>query len=335
MPRLDRVHGPLLLVALLIPYSQQPTSWRHQSPHTIQFVNVEKDVRLEVLDWGGSGKSLLLLAGGRNTAHVFDEFAPKLATSFHVYGLTRRGFGASGFSAAPSSGDRLGEDVLAVIDALKLNKPILVGHSIAGAELSSVATLNPERVAGLIYLEPGYPYAFDNGKGPSMKEFLEASGGAPNSPTPDASDLTDFGALQRWEARVFGFRMPLEEFRQTWDSTPSGRPTKARDFSGASAFMAIMTAGKKYTSIPVPALVIFAIPQVEDPWMTASADPAERKQADVYFAKVDAMAERQAKAVADAIPSARVVRLRGVHFIFLSNERDVLREIRGFLATLK
>jgi pimeloyl-ACP methyl ester carboxylesterase len=34
--------------------------------------------------------------------------------------------------------DRLGDDVLAVIEALKLDRPILVGHSVAGEELSSV-----------------------------------------------------------------------------------------------------------------------------------------------------------------------------------------------------
>src|SRR5437763_1744618 len=82
------------------------------------------------------------------------------------YGVTRRGFGESGFSAADNAAERLGRDVLTVLDALKLNKPVLVGHSIAGAELSFVASTQPRRVAGLVYLEAGYPYAFDNGTGP-------------------------------------------------------------------------------------------------------------------------------------------------------------------------
>lgn len=81
-----------------------------------------------------------------NTAHVFDEFAPKLKADCHVYGMTQRGFGASGFSASENGVDRLRDDALAVLDALKLNQPVLVGHSIAGAELSSVATSHPDRV---------------------------------------------------------------------------------------------------------------------------------------------------------------------------------------------
>jgi hypothetical protein len=34
------------------------------SPHTSRFVRVERSVTLEVLDWGGSGRPLVLLSGG-------------------------------------------------------------------------------------------------------------------------------------------------------------------------------------------------------------------------------------------------------------------------------
>jgi non-heme chloroperoxidase len=103
---------------------------------------------------------LVLLPGLGNTAHVFDEFAPKLTRAYHVYGITRRGHG---FFSAPTSGylaDRLGDDVLAVLDALALDRPVLVSHSVAGEELSSVGTRYPERIAGLIYLEAAYSYAY-------------------------------------------------------------------------------------------------------------------------------------------------------------------------------
>ncbi len=105
------------------------TAWADPSPHTVQFVTTEKDVKLEVLDWGGTGRALVLVPGLGNTAHIFDKFAPKLTPAYHVYGITRRGFGAS---SAPSpavagaySATRLGDDVLAVLDALKLYRPVL------------------------------------------------------------------------------------------------------------------------------------------------------------------------------------------------------------------
>src|SRR5947209_8008774 len=61
----------------------------------VQFVTVADGVKLEVLDWGGTGRSLVMLAGLGATAHSFDAFAQKLASTYHVYGITRRGFGAS------------------------------------------------------------------------------------------------------------------------------------------------------------------------------------------------------------------------------------------------
>src|SRR5712672_2290922 len=67
-----------------------PSFWRDPSPHRVRFVRVEKDVQLEVLDWGGSGRAIVLLAGSGLTAHEFDDFAPKLTGHYHVYGITRR-----------------------------------------------------------------------------------------------------------------------------------------------------------------------------------------------------------------------------------------------------
>src|SRR5271156_6550221 len=97
------------------------------SPPTASLITVDKNVKLEVLDWGGAGRPLVLLAGLGDTAHVFDEFAPELSARYHVYGITRRGFGASSIPASGYDADRLGDDVLAVLDSLKLFRPALVG----------------------------------------------------------------------------------------------------------------------------------------------------------------------------------------------------------------
>jgi pimeloyl-ACP methyl ester carboxylesterase len=121
-------------------------------------------VKLEVLDWGGTGRPLLFLAGLGNTAHAFDNVATKLNGSYHVYALTRRGYGASSVPASGYSADRLADDVLEVIDFLKLNKPVLAGHSVAGEELSSIGSRQPSKVAGLIYLDAGYSYAYYSAK---------------------------------------------------------------------------------------------------------------------------------------------------------------------------
>ena len=71
-----------LITSSLSGFPQETSSaWHDPSPHTVQFVNVEDGVRLEVLDWGGSGRPVVLLAGLGMTAHVFDGFAERLTDS--------------------------------------------------------------------------------------------------------------------------------------------------------------------------------------------------------------------------------------------------------------
>jgi non-heme chloroperoxidase len=334
MPRCSRLADSILLAFLVAPlYSQSSAAWKDPSPHRTRLVSVDKNVRLEVLDWGGSGRPIVLLAGGGNTAHVFDDFAPKLTAHYHVYGITRRGFGASGYSATENAADRLGDDVLAVVDTLKLNRPILVGHSIAGEELSSVASRHPDRVAGLVYLDAAYPYAFDNGKGASMKEIREIHG--PQPPPPGGADLASFSALQKYYERVNGFRFPEAELRQQRESTPGGGVGKQRDFPGSATLMTLMMGMKKYTDIPLPALIIFANPHSLGTWVDENTDPSVRTAAKAYSAALAALTERQEKAVENGLPTAHVITLPGAnHYVFLSNEVDVLREMRAFLAGL-
>jgi hypothetical protein len=63
-----------------LPGVQDSSGWKDPSPHSVQFITVDKKVQLEVLDWGGSGRPIILLAGLEATAHIYDDFAPKFRT---------------------------------------------------------------------------------------------------------------------------------------------------------------------------------------------------------------------------------------------------------------
>ena len=193
---------------------QKPTEdseWKDPSPHAVQFVTVNRDVKLEVLDWGGTGRPLLLLAGLGNTSHIFDTVAPMLSGSYHVYGLTRRGYGSSSVPAAGYSADRLADDVLEVIDFLKLNKPVLAGHSMAGEELSSIGSRQPGKVAGLIYLDAGYKYA-----------YYSAAANFPAAPTPQqlASLTPTERAIMEGAQRYTKIEGPVLAIYAFLDKTP-------------------------------------------------------------------------------------------------------------------
>jgi non-heme chloroperoxidase len=272
---------------------------------------------------------LVLLAGLGDTAHVFDAFATKLTSAHHVYGITRRGFGASSAPVPANmnySADRLGDDVLAVLDSLKLIRPVLVGHSIAGEELSSVGTRYPEIIAGLIYLEAGYSYAYyDRARGDGMIDSLEfrkkleqlIPGTGPQDPQQLVEDLLQM--LPQLEKA-------LREWQKDLQAMPAP-PTPVLPV--LTPAQAILAGQQKYTDIRVPALAIYAIPHDFGP---AFSNPVKRAAAE---ARDLASFGAQAKAFERGMANARVVRLpRASHFVFISNEADVLREMRGFLASL-
>jgi non-heme chloroperoxidase len=309
------------------------TTWRRDTtPHSIQFITVENipgnNVKLEVLDWGGTGRPMVLLTGQGNNAHGYDQFAPKLIGAYHVYGITRRGYGASSAPAPTSvnyAADRLGDDVLAVIDALKLNKPVLVGHSLGGEELSSVGSRHPEKVAGLIYLDAGYSYAFYedhlrenlNIRSAELQKKLEQlqPGMGPRDIQPLIRELleTSLPALEK----------DLREVQKHLDTKP---PPPAAT-SQPSIEQAIRAGMQEYTDIRVPILAIYAFPH--DRGIT---DPAARAAADATDLE---MVGSQIKAFETALPSARVVRLpHANHYVFQSNEADVLREMNAFIGSL-
>jgi non-heme chloroperoxidase len=102
-------------------------------------------------------------------------------------------------------------------------------------------------------------------------------------------------------------------------AAPVGIPTQA-----------IMSGMQKYTRIPAPILAIYAVPHNRG--AAANPDPTARAAEE---ARDEATTGAQAKAFENALPSAKVVRIpHADHYVFRSNEADVLREMNMFLAGL-
>jgi non-heme chloroperoxidase len=299
------------------------------APRT-QFVTVDQDVRLEVLDWGGTGRPLVFLAGLGNTAHTFDKFAPRFTGKYHVYGITRRGFGASSRPAptnANYTADRLGDDVLAVLDALRLDQPILVGHSLAGEELSSIGTRHPERVAGLIYLEAGYGYAFyDRVHGDPIFDFFQLERRFADYAAGTVKNPDHF--MEDFSTNVSRLDKDLKEAQAQDPAVPLLHAPRGPD----PIITAINLGATAYSKIHVPILAIFACPHSFDSDPSLKDNPKLKAAliADNIF-----YTSRQADAFAAGIPTARVVRLPNAdHYVYRSNEADVIREMNSFLEKL-
>jgi pimeloyl-ACP methyl ester carboxylesterase len=301
--------------------------------HVVQFVTVEPGVKLEVLDWGGQGRPLVFLAGLGDTAHVFDNFAPKFTSRYHVYGITRRGFGASSYPTPDRenySSDRLGDDVLAVLATLNLQKPVLIGHSIAGEELSSISSRHPEKVSGLIYLDPGYSAFYTRSLGDTQLDMLETRDKIeqllPYDPTgqkqPIEALLTTLPQLEKDLQKELKMKQAIPPQASNAPSPSSPQPRST------GAFFAIFNEEQKYTRITTPCLAIFAVPH-DGAFPT---DPAHHAAAAAFELQ---RSTDMSNAFETGVPSAKVVRLRNAnHYLFRSNEAEVFDAMNVFLSKL-
>jgi non-heme chloroperoxidase len=338
-PRL--VLAVLGCASALVPFAapaQPSDEWQDPSPHSTSFVTVEEGVRLEVLDWGGSGRPLLLLAGLGDTAHTFDDFAPTLTERHRVYAVTRRGFGSS---SAPELGydfDRLAEDVISVVRALRLEKPVIVGHSFAGEEMHIVGSRHSAEVAGLVYVDAAFNRADDSAEYDAKLREL------PRGPAPEASDLRSVATLRdfftrngmpaRTEAEV---RSRYAADREGNISGPPKQPAPAVR-EGISGAMRAAVSDYRPEPIRAAAVAIYAAPErPEDlmlPWYDRNDASLQQKVHELFVLARERYQRHAAWFESFAEGSSRAMGLPGNHYLFVTNADEVKEEIEAFASSL-
>ena len=112
-------------------------------------------VRLHYRDWGGEGRSMVLVHGLASTSRTWDLTAPLLARRFRVVAIDQRGHGESD---RPDSGydfDTVATDLQGFLEALGLERPILVGHSWGGGVVLKFGRMFQGSTAGICLLDGG------------------------------------------------------------------------------------------------------------------------------------------------------------------------------------
>ena len=163
-------------------------TWRDPSPHTSHFATVN-GVRLNYLDWGGSGEPLVLIPGLGDSPHCYDAIAPALRGGCRVVAYARRGHARSE-ARSPYDAETLTEDLRQLADWLGLGALNLAGWSLGGREITRFAERYPARVRRLVYLDA----ALDR-EDPAWRRAMEI---APLSLLPDPTALSSLEAYRRW-----------------------------------------------------------------------------------------------------------------------------------------
>ena len=282
--------------------------WTDRSLHRAGFITVNH-VKLNYLDWGGTGNTLLFLHGMGDTAHVYDNFAPEFTNQFHVLGLTRRGHGESEIPETGYDTATLIEDIRQFLDALKIQRVVLAGHSFAGDELTRFAVVHPDRVIRLIYLDSAY----DHSRVPKSLQFKPLHGGGLES-LPAREEGGSPAGARRWISRLFGVKMGPAIY-----SMMEGTYSETHD----------------YGRIKAPALAFFVIGYQKDLDKARTLPEPQRQRVEDFLKAQRKYQEQEVEHFRREIPDGRVVMLTNAdHACFVDRKDEVVLQMREFLANL-
>ena len=117
---------------------------------------------IEYLEWNpGGAKTIVLTHGWPDAPISWQAMASTLAASgMRVLAPTLRGFGGTRFLSPDTlrSGQlaALGRDMVEFVQALKLDRPILVGHDWGGRSVGNAVGLVPDIASHLVLMSIGY-----------------------------------------------------------------------------------------------------------------------------------------------------------------------------------
>lgn len=126
---------------------------------------VLRQLRFQYLEWGNPDSlPIVLLHGGHQSAHSWDLVSLHLAQKYRVLALDQRGHGDSEWPRdAEYTNEAMSRDAEAFIDALGLQRPVLIGHSMGGRNAMLLTRRDPSRLRALVIVDVG-PELSDRGR---------------------------------------------------------------------------------------------------------------------------------------------------------------------------
>ncbi|GAB4517744.1 MAG: hypothetical protein Tsb004_28140 [Allomuricauda sp.] len=124
--------------------------------------------RLQTYQKGVGEIPVLFESGLADMANVWNEkrLFDRVSESTKAIAYNRAGYAPSEPGPEPRSVQQINEEMLGLLNQLGHDKVILVGHSLGGMFIRSFAINFPDRVAGLVFLDPSHEdYTSENDPG--------------------------------------------------------------------------------------------------------------------------------------------------------------------------
>jgi pimeloyl-ACP methyl ester carboxylesterase len=288
-----------------------------------------KSVRLHYIDYGGQGPVVILLAGLGSSAHVFDEFGPRLRPGHRVIAVTRRGYGQSSDALnGDYSNGALVDDLLELMDHLAIQRASFVGHSLAGGELATLGAKHPERVDRLVYIDAAY----DRSQVPALMAAL------PPSASPSPAALATVAAFAEWRQQALGVRSKavVADVAATMRQGPKSITPRTDEKTAGAVLAGDIAAKAKWEAIAAPSLAFYTSKDVAE--QVPPEASAEQRRAFIDYsvrALRPWMLRQQAEFLSRRQCGTAVEVPRSTHHLFLERPAWLAANILAFLASAK
>jgi pimeloyl-ACP methyl ester carboxylesterase len=132
--------------------------------------------RLHLLEEGRGSPTIILEAGLMSTNLSWTDIRHKLAESYRVVTYDRAGLGWSDIGPMPRTAERIVDELHSLLELATIPGPyLLVGHSFGGLTMPLFATRYPEKIAGMVLVDPVVPAEWNP---PSEQDLKRSSIGA-------------------------------------------------------------------------------------------------------------------------------------------------------------
>jgi pimeloyl-ACP methyl ester carboxylesterase len=245
---------PGLFVLLISSQQYYQNQMETRPPYKEDFIQ-GNGIKLQYLDWGGSGQPLILIHGLGDSPYLFEDIASSLKNNFRIIAYSKRGHCKSKITVTDYDNCALVSDLKLLVDSLKITKANLLGWSMGGNEITEFAIKYSERTNKLIYFEAGYDLSEE-----AFKNIIKT---IPQSPFPAGSDLCSLDAYRKWYHKFWfsdvEWNSTLEaNLKATTQVNPDSSITTLPDDSISKILLeSAMSYHRDYKLIQAPALAIY------------------------------------------------------------------------------
>lgn len=124
--------------------------------HSSQFLSLGS-VRLHYLRSGGARPPLVLCHGMTDSAQCYGRLIAHLRERFDVVAYDARGHGRSSRVVAGAPSDAMVDDLEQLVASLRLERPVLMGHSMGAVTAALAALRRPGMARALLLEDPPLP----------------------------------------------------------------------------------------------------------------------------------------------------------------------------------